>query len=1168
MDPVTGLAALVGISLASVAGLRLKKKMEEGFEPLPDQSTDYANAVRESQSRYNMFSRLVNPISNSIIPVGSPDSTVKEQKETVSGALAAYTASFAPDSSETLVLKKFENQFQPRSDSNKSLYGAMKFCRDAGKQTNPFTVYNSDDSIRTQGAISPEGLKFDEICGVCLTSGVDEEGNRFRGPQGMVLEPSTRDAAIEEQKQKGWSYARVAPAIGTCEGAPGTPAFAINAKDLNNFRNRQACIGAKSIGGAENCALCYDSDNVYASVPPSTQTYPISFVVQGTGTLSVQLRGSELTQKVLSETSPTTIELTGAKEGDTFLLDIRDVANSQSTTNVFGYMASKTPREGLYTMPLNLLATIDDETGASPSKSGGFFTFSNIGLDVAKMRPGSGKTRMRLRGILPFTFVQPSEFPAMDCLDGPYQTQAASASAFSTDQPCFAKGSKPGNYNDTCLRQRVLDAGCTNAGTLYQNPSVLNSKDGTPQTLTQIYQTLQGIASQDMIDVDATKQCSGRSIETPCDPFILNAATTKFGTALQSGNEKRATQAKQCLSFLYHNKGANEKSNPARVGPTYSGLVTYKNDQREIKNIYCLPEGALNPDTNESALTTLTRIGDNGYKGKISVEAIKQFLSDQLALATDGTRNANTDPDRKAAIVNCFGPNLSSLPPLLSGNPTVVTNPCGVIAQYVRVLPSQSISDSFIEISQLAVINKDGQNVAPGKSTDGTSPSYPSHGVGSHNASNAIDGQIYPKGQNFYHSAQAGGNSQFLLNLGQPTDITKIIFISRGDGGRTTNARKNGIRLQLLDANQSVVNEKRLNSAVREDITYLQTGAEPNCKSDLPTPAAITFPAGYTAGLYVRFYDITDANPDIVPGNRGWGGRLGTPNAYAQIRFNDGNLGRYDRSGVVARGYYVAPGPETLYLYTESDDGIYVSFNNVQRISNWTIHAPTGDSSPAIQIPAAGVYPFELRFYEWGGGAVCNLYYRINDEATWRTDLSARFAYKPAEVAQEESAYQATLSSRQVSSLPTSFRPSRGNRVGAVQNNGDYLLTMTITPRGIVGDWASIVHFTKGGNCCTPGDRMPAIWFWPNELRLHVRVGDSTDGNWGIDPTTRLSIGTSTTFRLECRGSTVKVQIGSETINTRQPSQRPTGTANVFMGDSYYAPANCDITNFSFTPLN
>ena len=1022
MDPITGLVALAGISLASVAGLRLKKRMEEGFAALPDTSTNYPDSVQESQSRYNMFSGLVNPVTNSLIPVGAPDTTVRQQKETVNAALGSFAAEFSPNSSQTLVLRKFENQFQARSDTNKSLYGAMKFCREAGKQSNPFSIFTSDGSLQTQGAVSSDGQwKFDEVCGVCITSGVDEEGNRFRTQQGMVVDPDTRDAAIAEKEKNGWPYPRIGPSIGTCEGAPNAPAFATSAKDLERFKARQACLATKTIGGADNCALCFESDSVYSSVPADTQTMPITFLLQGTGTVTLQLKGTTLAQKQLSESSPTTIELNDTKEGDTFLLTVQDVAGSQVPTNIFGYMFSKTPRDGLYTMPLNLLVTTDDETGASPSKSGGFHNFTEIGLDVAKMRPGAGKTRMRLRGVVPFTFVQPSEFAAMDCLDGPYQTQAASASAFATDQPCYARGSKPGSYNNACLQQRILDAGCTNAGTLYQNPQQLNTKDGQVQTLTQIYTALQAVASQDMVDAEMTKMCSGREIQTPCDPYILGAQ--KFSTALRGTNEKAAAQAQQCLSFLYHNRGANENANPPRVGPTYSGLVTYKNNQKEIKNIYCLPEGQLNPDTNSSARDTLARIGDTGYNGKTGVTAIKEYLNDQLSLATDMTKNANTDPDRKAAIMNCFGTSLTNLPQTVAGTPQVVTNPCGIVAQFVRVLPSRSIQDAYIEISQLVVIDKDGQNVAPGKSTAGTSAPFQSHGFGTHEAGRAIDGQIYPKAQNFYISQGAGGTNQFLLNLGSPTDITKIIYITRGDSPGIA-YRKNGIRLQLLDSNQNVVNETLLNGAQRQDITYLQRGAETSCKSDLPVPAAIAFPTGFTAGVYVRFFDITDANPDITPGNRGWGGRIGTPNAFGRITFNDWNLGRFDKCGVVARGYYIAPGPETLYMITDSDDGIFVSFNNRQIIRNWTVHGPTRDTGAPIQIPAAGVYPFELRFYEWGGGAVCNLYYRINDEGEWRTDLSSRFAYKPQEIADEEAAYRASL---QTPRTPVMFGPWVGS---------------------------------------------------------------------------------------------------------------------------------------------
>lgn len=1001
MDPVTGLAALAGISLASLASLRLKKNMQEGFASLPDTTTNYPQSVSESQSRYNMFSQLVNPLTNSIIPVGSSSTTVQQKKQLVNDALGSMEASFSSASPESLILKNFQNKFQARSDTNQSLYGAIKFCRDAGKQQAPFTTYNSDGSVKVQGAVSADGQwKFDEVCGVCLTNGRDEDGNRFTTTQGMVVDANARDSAISQQEENAWPYPRIGPALGTCDGAPNSPAFATTAKDLANFKSRQACMARGEIGGPDNCALCFESENVFSSVPPSTQTNVISLALQGTGTVELRIKNAVVTQKTLSENAPITMDLTGAKEGDAFALSIS--GSTGQTINIYGYLYSRTPRNGLFTMPLNLVMTIDDETGSAPTKTGGFYTFSSVGLDVAKLGPGSGKSQMRLRGTVPFTFVQASEFAAMDCLDAPFQTKDSSARAFSTDQPCFAKGSRAGNYNVACLQQRILDSGCTNAGTLYQNPTQLNTKNNLPQSISQIAQTVRDIAALDMVEVQETLQCSGRTIQTPCDPFIQRAGTLKFGSALNGTNTTLKAQAEQCLSFLYHNKGASETVNPPRVGPTYSGLITYKNNQKVIKNIYCLPEGQLNPDTNTSSRATLARIGDDGYRGKIAVEAIKTYLSDQLALSVDLTKNANTDPDRKAAIINCFGADLRSLPAAVTGTPTSITNPCGVIAHYVRVRPSQTVAqgEAFIEISQLVVIDKTGTNVAPGKSTTGSTSAYQQHGLGTHEPSRAIDGQITAKRQNFYISATPGGSAQFLLNLGAPVDVTKIIYITRGDSTRIA-YRKNGIRLELLDANQNVINTTLLDGNQRQEINYLQSGAAASCISSLPV-VPLSLPANHVSGLYVRFYSISDANPDVVPGNRGWGGRIGTAKGYSSIAFNDWNIPQGDACALVAKGIYVAPGPETLYLYTESDDGIYVTFNNVQQISNWTIHGPTGDYSAPINITQAGIYPFELRFYEWGGGASCKLLYRINDEVEWRSDLTHRFAHSPQSIAQED----------------------------------------------------------------------------------------------------------------------------------------------------------------------
>jgi hypothetical protein len=1027
MDPVTGLAALAGITLASVAGLALKKRQEEGFDALPEQETQYQQSVDESQSRYNMFSGLVNPITNAIIPVGSSSAVQAQQKDAVKAMLGSYSAQFDPNSKQTVVLKKFENQFKPRADGSKSLFAAARFCRSAGSQGQPFTTYNADGSIRSPGAVDPTGgWKFDEVCGVCFTDGVDEEGNRFREQRGMLVEPGMKEDAYQEQQDNGWSYARVGPSVGSCNGAPNGPVFATNAKDMERYRSRQACKTNKSIGGTDKCGMCYDTDD-FSAVPDDTEVNDVEIWVYGVGNASYLHRDGQRQAYVLREDGGSAFTLSGVKEGDSFSIEITPIAGRETATSVWGFLESKTPRDGKFSMPLNLILTIDDESGTVPSKSGGFFRDEDRGLDLAKIRPAAGKTKMRLRGLMPFTFVQAATFPGMDCLDGPYQTKPASLTAFATDQPCFVRGARPGAYNDACLRARVLDAGCTNAGDLFKNPQTLNLKNGAAQNLQQIYTTLQEIAANDMVDPAMTLQCSGRKIETPCDPFILRQGTLKFGDAL-NGSATQRTQAEQCLSYLYKNLGANEVASPPRVGPTYSVWNWFYNANKDQKNLACLPDGALNPETTVAGKQTLVRVADQGYSGKIGVDAIKQYLTDQLNLAADTNRNANTDPERKAAIQNCFGKNLNALAVAQTGAPTIVQNACGIVAQYVRVLPSQTIGESqaFIEISQIAVIDKTGANVAVGKSTTGTSPSYPTSSAGSYNASFAIDGQLYAKARNFYHSLHPGGSSQFLLNLGAPTDITSVILWSRADQGGSTWIRKSGLRLQLLDSRMNVVDQKVLNANIQEEVRYLQQGADSTCKAGLAPPAALQLPAGMTLGLYTRFYDITDPNPDLVPGNRGWGGRLGTPGAYSTIRFNDNNIGRFDRCGVVVKGYYIAPGPETLYLRTESDDGIYIEFNGRQVLRNWTIHGPTADASSPIQISAAGVYPFELRFYEWGGGALCNFYYRMNDEANWRTDLSARFAYKPAEIQEEDAAEQARIRAAQQAAAAAAALQNQG----------------------------------------------------------------------------------------------------------------------------------------------
>jgi hypothetical protein len=1059
MDPVTGLVTLAGVSLASLVGLRLKKKTE-GFEVIPydkdrypnnkdAQISSYPDSIANSQSRYNMFTNLINPLLNGIIPVGSSDQDIETARTRVNTTLGLTESGYSSTDSRTLKLQEFKNKFPMRFDGNESIFTAISFCRETGKLDKPF------------GVVSQDGyLKFDEICGVCLSSGIDELGQRFNSQQGLLLDPNTRDQANQTREQQGLAYARTAPPLGTCTGAPDQAVFATNQNDLNRFKARLYCIQKKQIDPEHGCAVCFENDS-YSFVRNNPDITSMYVILRGKGSAIVRVKGSPISTITLS-TSDTKVELLGAKEGNLFGVDVTSQGNSG--VELYGYFEGTNSGGNSFYMPLNLLFIVDDITGSSPRKSGGFFSFTDVGVDVAKMKAGGQKPlaeqKMSLRGTIPFTFVDSDEFSAMDCPTAPFQTETASVSAFSTDQPCYAKGSGHGKYNNECLRSQILAVGCTNNGDLYKSPEVLNKIDGVPQSIDKIYEKLNEIASKDGIEKDETKQCSGRLIDSPCDPFLIRP-DLKFATF---------TSAVKCLTYLYKNQGASERGPVQKIGPTYSGIVTYANNTKEVKKIFCLPEGDLNP---EKQAIDLINIADNGYNGLKGIDAVKSYLNSQLELAVDMTRNANTDMDRKIAIKNCFGTNLSSLPQAASTSPKVVSNPCGITARYIIVRPSQIIGDAWIQIAQLVVINKDGENVAKNANTS-SSGSWNSDS----NSGKAVDGSMHARSfPGMYHSNTVDANTFFKIDLGKEHDITKVIYYNRAD---CCSNRSYGMRVQFYDKDNTFLLEKRImGTSPSYEIPLINPGSAATCKANLNPPPKPVIPNGYRSGLFTRFYTINTPYPGIDPNNTnsGWKERDKTMpvGAKSTIDIHDEhNRGDTYRQGdgyaVWARGFYIATGPETLRFRTLTDDGIFVQFNGQPVINNWTLHGPTWNDSSIINIPQAGIYPFDLRFYEWGGGAICKLEYMSSRVPSYTKDLSTDFIYSVADEAEVERLYENKLRNEAAASslnkmfTVTGAEDLANNRVWPGDGNGPSTISRTFNysnyGKNSAGMWNP---FTKNG---------------------------------------------------------------------------------------------------------
>jgi hypothetical protein len=152
--------------------------------------------------------------------------------------------------------------------------------------------------------------------------------------------------------------------------------------------------------------------------------------------------------------------------------------------------------------------------------------------------------------------------------------------------------------------------------------------------------------------------------------------------------------------------------------------------------------------------------------------------------------------------------------------------------------------------------------------------------------------------------------------------------------------------------------------------------------------------------------------------------------------------------------------------------------------------------------------------------------------------------------------------------FPLSYTPSPSNLLGMLLVQPDYRLTFDITPRATIGNFASIIHFTiTNSDCCNPGDRAPGIWFNPGTVNLHIRIGDRTDGNWGLDNIPGCVIGKTSRIILECVNSNIRLSIDGKITTARQPTIRPYGSALLYGGDPWYPSANCSIQNLTYQTL-
>ena len=138
----------------------------------------------------------------------------------------------------------------------------------------------------------------------------------------------------------------------------------------------------------------------------------------------------------------------------------------------------------------------------------------------------------------------------------------------------------------------------------------------------------------------------------------------------------------------------------------------------------------------------------------------------------------------------------------------------------------------------------------------------------------------------------------------------------------------------------------------------------------------------------------------------------------------------------------------------------------------------------------------------------------------------------------------------------------------------DYEVGFQIYPYSRVAGWSNILHFSiSNRDCCSENDRTPAIWFYPNSLRLHVRAATTSTRNDGLDPGYQLPTNSVTQVRIIAKGNRLTVKYynrrGQLIVNQSkiQNGTRGLGRAKVYLSDPWYRSANASVRNVYYKSL-
>lgn len=145
---------------------------------------------------------------------------------------------------------------------------------------------------------------------------------------------------------------------------------------------------------------------------------------------------------------------------------------------------------------------------------------------------------------------------------------------------------------------------------------------------------------------------------------------------------------------------------------------------------------------------------------------------------------------------------------------------------------------------------------------------------------------------------------------------------------------------------------------------------------------------------------------------------------------------------------------------------------------------------------------------------------------------------------------------------------SKGTEVGRFEIPENFDLKFKVKPSGTVeNDFGSIIHFSNGGDCCTPGERMPAIWFYPGTTKIQVSLDTNSKGDWTVLVDKEIPLDQVTEVKLSTLGDKVFIYMNNTLVkDATAPSQRVFGFSNLYLGDPWHEPAKATLFDVVLSP--